>query len=94
MTKPLIFSLLLLSAAYAQETRGVIFGHVLDSQKAAVAGATVVALNTATNAAANLTTNETGYYEANFLIAGALQIPRRSQHGCLAEGQCPNGPLS
>lgn len=76
MTKPILLtlSLLLMNAALAQETRGVIFGRVLDTQKAAVAGATVSIVNTATNALATLTANETGYYEANFLIAGNYRV--------------------
>lgn len=74
MIKPLLIGLLAYSAVFAQETRGVIFGRVLDTQSAAVAGATVLVTNTATNAVATLTSNDTGYYEANFLIAGNYRV--------------------
>ena len=59
----------LVSAVYAQETRSTIFGRVTDPQNAAVAGATVVVTNTDTNTSMTLSTNETGYYEANLLIS-------------------------
>src|SRR5438270_12733335 len=58
----------------AQETRGTIFGRVTDPQNSAVAGATVVVTATDTNAAMTLKSNETGYYEANLLLAGNYQI--------------------
>jgi hypothetical protein len=57
-----------------QETRSMIFGRVVDPQSSAVAGAKVVVSNTDTNVAFTLTTNETGYYEANLLIPGNYQV--------------------
>ena len=62
------------SAAPAQETRGMIFGHVLDASSAAVAGAKVAVVNAATNQSTPLVTNDTGYYEANLLIAGSYRV--------------------
>jgi hypothetical protein len=62
------------AAGFAQETRSVIYGRVLDPQSAAVAGAVVSVTNTETNAAMTLKTNETGYYEANFLLPGNYQV--------------------
>src|SRR5262249_13536629 len=56
------------------ETRSVIFGHVTDPQGAAVAGATISVINTGTNTAVSLTSNDTGYYEANFLIPGNYRV--------------------
>ena len=58
----------------AQETRSVIFGRVLDPQASAVVGATVTVTNTDTNTSTTLTTNETGYYEANLLLPGAYHV--------------------
>jgi hypothetical protein len=58
----------------AQETRSVIFGRVTDPQNAAVAGAAVSVVNTDTNVALNLTTNDTGYYEADFVVAGNYRV--------------------
>ncbi|MCU1261899.1 MAG: hypothetical protein JWO80_4784, partial [Bryobacterales bacterium] len=58
----------------AQETRSVIFGRVTDAQNAAIAGAAVSVTNTDTNTAVNLTTNETGYYEANFVLPGNYRV--------------------
>lgn len=60
--------------AAAQETRGTIHGRVVDPQSRAVAGAVVTVINTDTNTAARLTTNETGYYEANLLLPGSYQV--------------------
>ena len=62
------------SLALAQETRGMIFGHVLDPSSATVAGASVTIRNTATNVSTDLKTNESGYYEAALLVAGAYQV--------------------
>ena len=74
MTKPVILALLLTAAATAQETRSAIFGRVSDPQNAAIAAATVIVTDTDTNTATTLTTNETGYYEANLLIAANYRL--------------------
>ena len=47
---------------------------MVDPQNSAVAGATVVVTNTDTNAAMTLTTNDTGYYEANLLLPGNYRV--------------------
>ena len=67
-----------LAVAAAQETRGVIHGRVLDPQSGAVVGATVVVTNTNTNVSSSLSTNQTGYYEANLLLAGNYQVSAES----------------
>lgn len=59
---------------FAQETRSMIFGHVLDPSAAAVIGARVVVTNTQTNVSVNLVTNDTGYYEASLLLPGVYQV--------------------
>ena len=78
MTVRLLRALLLVQAfaavVHGQETRSVIFGRVTDPQNAAIAGAVVSVLNTDTNTAISLTTNDTGYYEANFLVAGKYRV--------------------
>jgi hypothetical protein len=63
---------------FAQETRGSIVGRVLDPQDAPVPNATVVVTNTDTNVGTTLATNETGYYEADLLIAGAYRVVAQS----------------
>src|SRR5438309_8928406 len=63
-----------ISLGYAQETRGAIFGRVSDQLNAAIPAATVIVTNTETNTATTLTTNETGYYEANLLISGNYRL--------------------
>src|ERR1700676_3194256 len=60
--------------ACAQETRSVIFGRVTDPQNATIAGAAVSVTNADTNTVENLKTNETGYYEANFLLPGSYRV--------------------
>ena len=62
------------TALNAQETRSAIFGKVLDPQGASIIGARVVVLNTDTNIPTTLTTNETGYYEANLLLPGNYRL--------------------
>src|SRR5262249_38695020 len=57
-----------------QETRGMIYGRVLDPQSSAVAGASVTVTNTDTNTSTHLRTNETGYYEANLLLPGNYRV--------------------
>jgi predicted aspartyl protease len=54
----------------AQETRIAIFGRVSDAQGAAVPDATLEVTNTGTNVSIAVHANETGYFEANLLIAG------------------------
>ena len=58
----------------AQESRGSITGKVIDQQNAVVPNATVVVTNVATNVANRVTTNQTGYYEVNFLIPGPYTV--------------------
>jgi hypothetical protein len=67
-------ALLAASAVFSQETRSVILGRVMDPQHSAVAGASVIVTNTDTNTSVTLTTNDTGYYEANLLVAGAYRL--------------------
>lgn len=52
----------------------MIFGRVLDSTGAAVAGAGVLVANEDTNISTRLTTNETGYYEAPLLMPGNYRV--------------------
>lgn len=60
--------------AGAQETRSIIFGRILDPSDAPVAGATVTVTNADTNTTVTRKTNETGYYEANFLLPGTYSV--------------------
>ncbi len=52
----------------------MIFGRVADPQGSTVAGAKVVVTNVDTNTSMTLSTNETGYYEANLLLPGNYQV--------------------
>jgi hypothetical protein len=67
----LLFSALL---GLGQETRGTIFGRVLDPSSAVVAGAKVTILNTETNISTSLVSNSTGYYEASLLLSGSYRV--------------------
>lgn len=60
--------------AHAQETRGAIFGRVLDAQSSAIPNATVIVTNVDTNVVTRLQSNDTGYYEANLLLPGNYQV--------------------
>jgi hypothetical protein len=57
-----------------QETRGMIFGRVLDPKAAAVVGAAVSVVNTGTGTVSNLITNYVGYYEAPLLLPGNYTV--------------------
>ena len=67
-------ALMIASGVCAQETRSAIFGRVLDPQGSAVVGAAVTVTNADTNTVMSLTTNETGYFEANLLLPGNYRL--------------------
>ena len=58
----------------AQSSRGSITGKVVDPQSAAVPAAAVTVTNAATNVVSRTTTNNTGYFEVNFLDSGNYVI--------------------
>ena len=60
-------------SAAAQETRGKISGTVRDND-GVVPGATVKITNTGTSVTQTITTNESGYFEAAFLIPGTYSV--------------------
>src|SRR5215218_7767165 len=70
----LLMVLLCAQSISAQETRGNIRGIVSDPNKAAVAGASVKIVDTARGTTTNLTTNDEGYYQANYLTSSTYQI--------------------
>jgi hypothetical protein len=59
--------------AIAQETRGTISGTVRDDQ-GVIPGATVRVTNAGTGVTQQLTTNDSGYFEARLLIAGNYEV--------------------
>ncbi|MBS1809489.1 MAG: TonB-dependent receptor [Acidobacteria bacterium] len=69
-------SLLVLLAftATAQETRSTILGTVKDAAGAVVAGASIEVTNTETNTSSKVTTNDSGYFEAPYLLPGNYTI--------------------
>jgi hypothetical protein len=70
----LIMMLIFAQSISAQETRGNIRGIVTDPNKAAVAGASVKIVDTARGTTSSLTTNDDGFYQANYLIPSTYQI--------------------
>ena len=66
--------LCLSTVCLAQESRGSITGKVVDPQNSVVPGATVLVTNTATNVSDKATTNQTGYFEVNFLNPGPYSV--------------------
>lgn len=58
----------------AQETRGSITGKISDPQNAVIPGAPVTVTNTLTGVSNKITTNQTGYYEVNFLDPGTYSV--------------------
>jgi len=67
-------ALLLPAFLAAQESRGAITGRVTDPQGAVVPNAQVTVTNTQTNETRRAVTNETGYYEVNFLEPSTYTI--------------------
>jgi carboxypeptidase family protein len=57
-----------------QDTRGTIYGRVMDPQGSPIIGAAVTALNTDTSVSVLIKTNETGYYEAPLLLPGNYRV--------------------
>jgi len=62
------------SVLFAQESRGSIGGKVLDPQNAVVPGANVTVTNAETGVPKKVTTNQTGYFEVNFLDPGTYSV--------------------
>ncbi len=62
------------AVGFAQESRGSITGKVIDPQSAVVPSATVVITNDATGISSRITTNQTGYYEVEFLTPGIYTV--------------------
>ncbi|HBY60282.1 MAG TPA: hypothetical protein DEH78_10695, partial [Solibacterales bacterium] len=83
MMRPLRAALLLLCllpfGLFAQETRSMLFGRVLDPQGASVVGATVVLRHAETGVTQTIKTNDRGYYEGNLLMPGPYEITAEMQ---------------
>jgi hypothetical protein len=58
----------------AQEARGKITGTVVDSNKAAVPGASVTIIDAARGTTVSLTTNDGGLFQAPYLLPGTYQV--------------------
>ena len=69
-----LLALVFASGSYAQESRASLIGRAIDPTGALIAGATVQATNTATNASVSSQTNESGNFEIPYLISGVYRI--------------------
>ena len=65
---------LLIGVLPAQETRGVLYGRILDPHRSAISGAGVQVTNRDTNTTVAVTSNDTGYYEASLLLPGNYRL--------------------
>lgn len=70
----LLLSLLAISSALAQDSRGTIQGRTLDSSGATIPGVRIRVTNTATSAAIEATTNDAGNYTLPFLLPGFYNV--------------------
>lgn len=70
----LVVALLIPMSARSQELRGKITGRVVDSNGAAVPGATVTITDLARAGTTTLTTNSDGLFEAPYLLPGNYQV--------------------
>jgi hypothetical protein len=59
---------------FAQGSRGSITGKISDPQSAVIPGVPVVVRNVLTGLTTRVVTNQTGYYEANFLDPGTYSV--------------------
>ena len=62
------------TSVFAQTERGTITGVVMDTSKAAVPGASITVVNTATNSSTNIVSSESGTYSAANLPPGPYRI--------------------
>jgi hypothetical protein len=69
---PILFSLV--TVCFAQGSRGSITGRILDQQNAVIPGAVVNVKDVLTGVTTKAVTNQTGYYEANFLDPGTYGV--------------------
>ncbi|MBY0504753.1 MAG: carboxypeptidase-like regulatory domain-containing protein [Bryobacteraceae bacterium] len=70
----LAISFLAASTANAQEARGSLVGRVTDSSGLPIQGASVQVVNRAMGTSQRLTTNDTGFYQASYLIPGTYRV--------------------
>ncbi|MGH9848433.1 MAG: TonB-dependent receptor domain-containing protein, partial [Blastocatellia bacterium] len=70
----LAIALLSPTAAHAQEARGTITGKVKDASQAVVSGANVKINNVAMGTTVSVVTNDSGLFQAPYLIPGTYQI--------------------
>jgi hypothetical protein len=70
----LMMVLVFVQSVPAQETRATIRGTVSDPNKAAIPNATVTITDPARGMTTTLTTNDDGFYQANYLIPGTYRI--------------------
>lgn len=74
LVRSITILLLTCAALRAQETRGLLAGRVTDASGAAIPGAQVAAVNTATGVPNRATTNEEGNFALPFLPAGSYEV--------------------
>jgi hypothetical protein len=74
ITLPAVLALLLTAPASAQDSRGAITGRIVDAQGGVLPGVTVTIVNTGTNSTTTAVTNETGQFNALFLIPGTYRV--------------------
>jgi len=70
----LALSLVLPAVCYAQGARGSITGRITDPQNSIIPGASVTVKDTLTGGVTKAVTNQTGYYEVNFLDPGSYSV--------------------
>ena len=70
----LLLCLVTSNTALAQESRGTVTGTVVDQSKGVIPGATVTVTNVAMGTSVTAITNETGFFQASYLIPGLYKI--------------------
>lgn len=69
-----VVAAVLATSLYAQDFRATILGRVTDISDAAIPGATIKAVNTATNDTAETISNDDGHYTIPYLVPGKYRI--------------------
>ncbi|MBN8731333.1 MAG: TonB-dependent receptor [Acidobacteria bacterium] len=74
----LLLTFLLVPPAWSQEARGTIVGTITDSTGAVIPSAKVDVISKTMGTKVSLTTNESGHYQAAYLIPGEYQVVAQS----------------
>jgi hypothetical protein len=77
--RAIVLACAIVAVSSAQETHGYIGGRVTDPQGAPIVGCPVTVMNIDTGAPTHVSTNDSGYYEANLLLPGNYEVTAKAE---------------